>query len=101
MSSLDRFASELVGALLGKSPGSDNFNFFKPGCWFLSSGLTCKTMGMDCGNADDEDDPPCVIDVGDVCDVETAGGTQVQSCVQKISFFHVWSCIRDSLISLT
>ena len=74
-------------ALLGKSPGSDNFNFFQPRCSLLSSSGTCKTMRIDCGNADDEDDPPCVIDVDDVCDVETASGSCSVVCSANLTFF--------------
>ena len=35
-------------------------------------------MGIACGGADDDDDPPCVTDVGNVCDVETADETSLR-----------------------
>ena len=69
MSPLDTITSELIGASHGKSPGSDNFNFFEPGCSLLSSGRACKTVRSDCGGAVDEDDLPCVIAVSAVRDV--------------------------------
>ena len=42
MSALDRFTSALIGALLGNSTGSSNFDFFGPRCSSLSSSRTCK-----------------------------------------------------------
>ena len=46
MSPLDRFTSELIGAQLGKLPGSENFSSFEPVCSSLSSRRTCSTMGI-------------------------------------------------------
>ena len=78
MSSLDRFASALIGVLLGKSPGSDNINFFETVCSSLSSGRARKTLGR---GRDDDDDPPCM--------------TRVESVVQQTTpFFQVWFCLR-------
>ena len=63
MSSLDWFTSVLIGASLGKSPGSDNLNFFEPVCSFLSSGCARKTRGS--GRKDDDD--PAVRDWSGQC----------------------------------
>ena len=46
-------------------------------------------MGIDCGGADDEDDPPCVTERNDVW-MWKPRVEQVQSCVQQLSPF---SCL--------
>ena len=86
MSFLDNITSALIGASLGKSPRSDNFYFFEPVCSSKSSGRTCKTMGIDCGGAYDEDDQPCLTRVNDVCDVETAGWNRFSRVFSKPHF---------------
>ena len=72
-------------SVTGKSPGSDNSIFSEPMCSSQSSARTCKTMGSDCGGAGDEDDPPCVTGVNDVCDVEAAGGTSSVVCSASLT----------------
>ena len=72
---LDKLASALIGAPLGKLPCSDNFSFFEPMCSSLSSGRTCSTMEVTC-----DGDPPCATGADTVCDVETAGETGTLVC---------------------
>ena len=73
--------------------GPTTFYFFEPVCSSLSSGRTCKTIGIDCGGADDEDDQPCVTGVNDACDVETAGGTGSVVCsANLLSFIAISLC---------
>ena len=87
MSSLDRFTSELISPRHGKKPDSDNFSFFEPVCSSLSSSRTCSTMGTACGGADDDDDPQCATDVGNLFDVETAGESGSVVCSANLTFF--------------
>ena len=87
MSSLDRFASALITALLGKLPGSDNFSFFETMCSSLSSDRTCSnvvllvsllmTLMI-----------PCATGADTVCDVEVTSETSSVFC--KSSLF---SCL--------
>ena len=95
MSSLDKVASELNCAPLVNLPGSDNLSFFEPVCSSLSASRTCSTMGIASGGADDDDDPPCATDVGNVCDVETAGETSSVLGSANRTYFRVWFRISD------
>ena len=56
-------------------------------CSSLSSGRTCVTVGNDCGGANDDDDPPCATDVGNLCDVKTASETGSVVCSANLTFF--------------
>ena len=44
-------------------------------------------MGIACGGADDDDDPQCATDVGNLFDVETAGETGSVVCSVNLTFF--------------
>ena len=90
-SSLDRITSDLSGALLGASrqgpTTSVSLNQCPRHCHQVAHR---KTIGIGCGGADDEDVPPCVTGVDDVCDVETVSRVFGKSHLFPLSF-----CIRD------
>ena len=85
MSSLDRFTSALVGALLGTALGSDSLKFFEPVCSSLSTGRAQKTLGS--GRHDDDDDDDDWTRADSVGDVETAGGACSVVCSAILTFF--------------
>ena len=66
----------------------------EPMCSSLSPGRTCSTMGIACGGADDDDDPPCATDVGNLFDVETAGETGSVVCSASLTFFRFGSASK-------
>ena len=67
MSSLEKFASALTGALPGKSPGSDNLRIVETMCSSLSPISVARKTPVNCRDgADDEDDPPYVTGLDDV-----------------------------------